>query len=81
MRTFNIHEAKTQLSRLIDLAVKGEPFIIAKAGRPLVKVQALTANDTTSVKRLGFLAGQISTPDDFNTMGKSEIEKMFGVQE
>ena len=48
MRTFNIHEAKTQLSRLIDLAVKGEPFIIAKAGRPLVKVQALTANDATS---------------------------------
>ena len=81
MRTFNIHEAKTQLSRLIDLAVKGEPFIIAKAGRPLVKVQALTANDATFVKRLGFLAGQISTPDDFNTMGKSEIEKMFGAQE
>jgi prevent-host-death family protein len=37
MQTVNIHEAKTNLSRLIDKAVKGEPFIIAKAGKPLVK--------------------------------------------
>lgn len=38
MQTVNIHEAKTQLSRLIDQAVKGESFIIAKVGKPLVKV-------------------------------------------
>jgi prevent-host-death family protein len=37
----NIHEAKTHLSRLIDCAAKGEPFIIAKAGKPMVKVVPL----------------------------------------
>ena len=41
MLIINIHEAKTQLSRLVDNAVKGESFIIAKAGKPLVKVSAL----------------------------------------
>ena len=34
MLTVNIHEAKTHLSRLLDRAAKGEPFIIAKAGKP-----------------------------------------------
>jgi len=43
MQIVNIHEAKTQLSRLIDQAVKGEPFIITKAGKPLVKVSRLDA--------------------------------------
>ena len=38
MRTFNIHDAKTHLSRLVDEAEKGEPFIIAKAGKPKVQV-------------------------------------------
>ena len=38
MKTVNIHEAKTHLSKLIEMAVQGEPFIIAKAGKPLVKV-------------------------------------------
>jgi prevent-host-death family protein len=37
MRTVNIHEAKTQLSRLLEEAVNGEPFIIAQAGKPMVK--------------------------------------------
>ena len=43
MVTVNIHEAKTQLSKLVDQAVKGEAFVIAKAGKPLVKVAALDA--------------------------------------
>jgi prevent-host-death family protein len=38
MQTVNIHQAKKHLSRLIEQAAKGEPFIIAKAGKPLVKV-------------------------------------------
>jgi prevent-host-death family protein len=38
MKTVNIHDAKTHLSKLIDAAAKGEPFIIAKAGKPMVKV-------------------------------------------
>ena len=78
MKTVNIHEAKTQLSKLIEEASKGEPFVIAKAGRPVVKVTALEAPTGAQVRRLGFMAGQISVPDDFDRMGKEEIEQMFG---
>lgn len=78
MKTVNIHEAKTQLSKLVEAASKGEPFIIAKAGKPVVKVTALTAPADDQMKRLGFLAGQITVPDDFNQMGSDEIEKLFG---
>jgi prevent-host-death family protein len=78
MRTVNIHEAKTYLSRLVDEAAKGEPFIIAKAGKPLVKVMALDAPSGAQRRRLGFLAGQISVPKDFDRMGRAEIEKLFG---
>jgi prevent-host-death family protein len=75
MVTVNIHEAKTHLSKLIDRAVKGEPFVIAKAGKPLVKVMAVTAPAVR--KRLGFLAGHISVPKDFDRMGRKEIHAMF----
>jgi len=77
MKTVNIHEAKTHLSRLIDAAVNGESFVIAKAGKPLVKVEALSPSDTPKPKRLGFLAGQFEIPDDFDEMGRSEIEALF----
>ncbi|HKO54610.1 MAG TPA: type II toxin-antitoxin system prevent-host-death family antitoxin [Thermoanaerobaculia bacterium] len=76
MVTVNIHEAKTQLSRLVDRAAKGEPFVIAKAGKPLVKVSALDA--PAKPQRLGFLAGEIAVPDDFDRMGENEIEALFG---
>lgn len=78
MRSVNIHEAKTHLSRLVDQAAKGEPFVIAKAGRPLVKVTALDAPAAGETRRLGFMAGQISVPDDFDRLGASEIEALFG---
>lgn len=81
MEIKNIHEAKTHLSRLVDKAAKGEPFIIAKAGKPLVKVVPLDAPAKKAVKRLGFMEGQIEVPDDFDTMGQKEIEEMFGVGE
>ena len=78
MLIVNIHEAKTHLSRLIEQAVKGEPFIIAKAGKPLVKVMQLDTPVASQVRRLGFLAGEISVPNDFNQMGSEEIEHLFG---
>lgn len=62
----------------MDRAAKGEPFVIAKAGKPLVKVSAF--NDPAASQRLGFLAGEISVPDDFDRTGASEIEAMFGTQ-
>lgn len=78
MKTVNIHQAKTHLSKLVDEASNGEPFVIAKAGKPMVKVVALNAPTGAEVKRLGFLAGQISIPEDFDRMGQEEIEGMFG---
>ena len=78
MQTVNIHEAKTHLSRLVEQAAKGEPFIIAKAGKPLVKVSRLDAPSGTQMRRLGFMAGQISVPDNFDRMGSEEIEQLFG---
>ena len=79
MITVNMHEAKTQLSKLVDQAVKGEAFVIAKAGKPLVKVAGL---DTPKVpQRLGFLAGEIVVPKDFDRMGDAEIAALFGVSE
>ena len=78
MKTVNIHEAKTNLSRLIERAVQGESFIIAKAGKPLVRVEALDAGAGTK-KRLGCLAGEFTVPDDFDTMGQEEIAQLFGV--
>lgn len=81
MKTFNIHEAKTHLSRLVEEAANGEPFIIAKAGKPLVKVTALSAQAKPKIQRLGFLEGQFKVPDDFDELGRDEIEQMFGVKE
>jgi prevent-host-death family protein len=78
MRTVNIHEAKTHLSRLVDEAAKGEPFIIAKSGKPVVKVTALDTPTGARIHRLGFLAGQIAVPEDFDRMGSAEIEQLFG---
>ena len=75
MRTVNIHEAKTHLSRLVDQAAAGESFIIAKAGRPLVKVIRLDAPD--QARRTGFMAGEIDVPDDFDQMGEKAIAQLF----
>ncbi len=72
MRTVDIHEAKTQLSKLVDAAAKGEPLIIAKAGK-VVPVDA-----TKPPRRLGFMRGEFAVPDDFDTMHQQEIEKLFG---
>ncbi|MDP1860013.1 MAG: type II toxin-antitoxin system prevent-host-death family antitoxin [Gemmatimonadaceae bacterium] len=76
MITVNIHEAKTQLSKLVDQAVKGDPFVIAKAGKPLVKVTLL--DSPTVPQRLGFLAGEIAVPKDFDRMGSAEIAALLG---
>ncbi|MEZ5584663.1 MAG: type II toxin-antitoxin system prevent-host-death family antitoxin [Candidatus Competibacteraceae bacterium] len=78
MQIINIHQAKTQLSRLVEQAAQGEPFVIAKAGKPLVKVMALNAPETGQQRRLGFMTGQIVVPDDFDRMGDAEIEQLFG---
>lgn len=77
MRTVNIHETKTHLSRLIDAAMQGESFIIAKAGRPVVRVSPISAPDEQHKRRLGFLVGTIRGPADFDRMGREEIVSLF----
>lgn len=76
MQTVNIHQAKTHLSKLVDQAAGGETFIIAKAGKPLVTVTAISA--PKKKHRLGFMKGQFKVPKDFDRMGGKEIEAMFG---
>ncbi len=75
MVTVDIHEAKAELSKLVEQAVKGEPFVIAKAGKPLVKVTSIEAPATP--QRLGFLAGEIAVPEDFDLMHEAEIALLF----
>lgn len=77
MLTVNIHDAKTRLSELIARAVKGEPFVIAKAGKPMVKVTAIDAPEPKKPQRIGFAEGMFPVPDDFDTMFQEEIEEMF----
>ena len=77
MQTINIHQAKTQLSQLIAKAVKGESFIIAKAGKPQVLITRIDAPLAGKIRRLGFMGDNISIPKDFDEMGRKEIESLF----
>jgi prevent-host-death family protein len=81
MEIVNIHEAKTRLSKLLQQVSRGEPFIIAKAGRPIAKVVAVEAPEPDQARRLGFLAGEIDVPDDFDRMGEAEIAETFGIED
>jgi prevent-host-death family protein len=76
MTTVNMHEAKTHLSKLVARAAKGEQVIIARAGKPVVRLVAVEA--PARPKRTGFLKGEIAVPDDFNEMGAAEIATLFG---
>lgn len=80
METVNIHQAKTHLSRLIDRVASGGSFVIAKAGKPIAKVIPLVTPETKKAKRLGFMAGQLRVPTDFDRMGEKEIDTLFGGQ-
>ena len=77
MKTVNIHEAKTHLSRLVEKAASGESFVIAKAGKPMVRVVALDAPTDRQRNRIGFLKGQVAVPGDFDQMGRDQINAMF----
>lgn len=77
METVNIHHAKTHLSRLIERAAKGESFVIAKAGKPMVKLVPLDAPEAGKVRRIGFMSGQLSIPADFDRLGEDEIDTLF----
>jgi prevent-host-death family protein len=69
MKTVNIHAAKTQLSRLVDQASKGEPIVIARAGKPVAKLVPLGPDEAHGRRRLGFLTGELAVPDEFDRLG------------
>ena len=77
METINIHDAKTHLSKLVEKASHGESFIIAKAGKPMVRVTSIDSPEPGQVKRIGFLQGLIQVPDDFNQMGSDKVLELF----
>jgi len=79
--TVNIHDAKTNLSRLLEEVQQGNPLVIAKAGKPVARIVRIDAPDAGEVQRLGFLAGEIEVPDDFDAMGDAEIASLFGVDD
>lgn len=78
MQTFDIREAKSRLSQLVDQAAKGEAFAISKGGKPLAKIVAFDTPMTQQIKRRGFMAGEISVPEDFDRMGGAEMDGLFG---
>jgi antitoxin (DNA-binding transcriptional repressor) of toxin-antitoxin stability system len=77
MQTINIHEAKTHLSRLVEDAAQGNVFIIAKAGKPMVKVSPLTGDEFSEIKRLGFMSGEIAVPEDFDMIESGPLAELF----
>ncbi|WP_174278711.1 type II toxin-antitoxin system Phd/YefM family antitoxin [Sphingomonas bacterium] len=83
MLTVNIHDAKTRLSELIARAVAGEPFIIAKAGKPMVKVEALAAAEQRKPNPIGFAKEWLVLPDgpgfpeDLPPDEQAELERLW----
>ena len=77
MEIVNIQDAIHHLPRLVEQAAKGEPFAIAKEGKPIVKVIPIDVPGAQKKKRLGFMAGQITVPEDFDRMGSAEVERLF----
>ena len=81
METINMHEAKTHLSRLVKKAAAGEPFVIAIAGKPMVKVEAVQLREKDepqrAVKRIGGLKGIYRKPEDWKAPFEQDIEEMF----
>lgn len=75
MRTINIHAAKTQLSRLVDEAAKGEEITIAKAGKPVARLVPLAYGRPE--RRLGGLAGKVKIPEDFDAPLPDDILDAF----
>jgi len=75
MNTFNLYDAKTNLSRLVDRAAAGEEIIIAKAGRPVARLVPLARR--TTPRTLGSLRGQIRIGEDFDAPLPDEMSRAF----
>ena len=76
MKTVNMHAAKTHLSRLVDEAANGEDIVIAKAGRPVVRLVALDAERRR--RSFGSLKGKNWMSKDINELG-DDLAMAFGI--
>lgn len=74
MLTVNIHEAKTQLSKLVEAAAQGEEIIIAKAGKPVARLVSIQPNP---VRNPGSLKGKIRISDDFDAPLPEAVQAAF----
>jgi prevent-host-death family protein len=85
MKTVNMHEAKTHLSRLVEAATKGEPFVIARAGKPLVRVEAVEpaqaprpeTREEKEKRLFGFLKGKFVYDPEVDRQLDEEIRAEF----
>lgn len=75
MQTVNIHEAKTNLSRLVEEVAAGQEIIIAKAGKPMARLVPLGA--APKKRRLGLFKGQLNVPDDFDAPLPQDVLASF----
>lgn len=75
MAEYNMHEAKTHLSRLAERAAGGEEIVIARNGRPLARLVAL--EQPHKLRTLGLWKGQVSIGDDFDAPLPAEIRDPF----
>ncbi|MBK6971559.1 MAG: type II toxin-antitoxin system Phd/YefM family antitoxin [Sterolibacteriaceae bacterium] len=77
MRTINIHEAKTHLSRLVEDAAAGDEIVIAKAGRPVARLVALAGQ--TRARKIGVLKGKLAVPENFDAPLSGDTLRDFGI--
>jgi prevent-host-death family protein len=75
MQTVNVHEAKTQLSRLLEAVEAGEEVVIARAGRPVARLVGMAP--AAPRRRLGLLAGRFTVPDDFDAPLPDDMQALF----
>lgn len=75
MKQINIHQAKTELSKLVECAEAGEQIIIARAGKPAAKLVPLSTPGGR--RRLGILDGKFKIPDDFNAPLPEAVVRSF----
>jgi prevent-host-death family protein len=81
MKQVDLNEAKLNLVELVELAASGEPITIVKDGVPMVKLTAVEAPPKAPAPpcRTGFMRGQFTVPDDFDTTDEDDLKRMFGL--
>lgn len=81
MRTVTLEDAQRDLPRLLRETGRGETLLISDGGRPLAVMLSTQGTPAAVSRRLGFMEGQFTVPDDFDTMFQDEIIAMFEGEE